>query len=168
MKLREKKDMDSNFDEFIRRNLTGRILGLDVGDKTVGVSVSDLSQMFASGVSVINRTSLNKDLLKMNEILQNFKPCAIVYGWPVQTDGQEGPQCKKVRSFVESVGESFDGIFMAWDERFSSKVTDSVLIKADLSRSKRAKVIDKVAAIYILQGALDLINNKKRMLQEDA
>lgn len=157
--------MWQDFDNLIISNKNGRILGLDVGDKTIGVSISDYEQIISSGITVINRTSLIRDLETLNKIINDYKPIAIVFGWPVQTDGTVGAQCKKVLLLIEKLKEIFNGFFIQWDERFSSKITEDILIKADLSRKKRAKVIDKVAAIYILQGALDFINNRKRFLR---
>lgn len=140
----------------------GRILGLDIGDTTVGVSVSDEIQMIASSVSVIRRTSLKRDFAELGKVISQLGPVAIVYGWPLQTDGQIGSQCEKVEEFISNFEEICDLPLVRWDERFSTKTTDNVLISADLSRNKRKKVIDKVAATYILQGALDFIRNARR------
>lgn len=170
MKL-AKKIMNSDFNKFVLGSYKGRLIGLDVGSKTIGVSVSDVSQMIASGVTVINRTSLKRDLEAFQKVVSDFSPCAVVFGWPVQTNGEVGEQCKKVQNFIDEIKNIFNGPLIPWDERFSSKITDSVLIEADVSRKKRDKVIDKVAAIYILQGALDFIANRRRFLlnnQENA
>lgn len=165
MKL-AKKIMNSDFDDFILGNYKGRLIGLDVGTKTIGVSISDTMQMIASGVTVINRTSLKRDLETFQKIVSDFSPCAVVFGWPVQTNGESGEQCKKVQIFIDEIKNIFNGPIIPWDERFSSKITDNVLIEANISRKKREKVIDKVAAIYILQGALDFIANRKNFLND--
>lgn len=141
----------------------GRILCLDVGDKTVGVGVSDERQVIASSVSVIRRKSMAYDMSELEKIIKQLKPIAIVYGWPLQTDGSEGGQCEKVEEFIQYVEKQFDIPLMRWDERFSTKVTTSVLISADMSRKKRKDVIDKIAASYILQGVLDFLSNLRRM-----
>lgn len=141
----------------------GRILCLDVGDKTVGMGVSDDRQIIASSVSIIRRKSMTHDMSELEKIIKQFNPIAIVYGWPLQTDGSEGGQCEKVEEFIQHVEKQFDIPLIRWDERFSTKVTTSVLISADMSRKKRKDVIDKIAASYILQGVLDLLNNLRRM-----
>ena len=140
----------------------GRIIGLDVGDKTVGVCLSDDRQMIASSHSVINRTSIARDLSQLKSIIDSIKPIAIVYGWPLQTDGMPGSQCEKVDDFISKAEEIVDLPFVKFDERFSTKVITGVLLEADMSRGKRKKVVDKVAATYILQGALDLLGNLRR------
>lgn len=140
----------------------GRIIGLDVGDKTVGVSLSDDRQMIASSHSVINRTSITRDLSQLQAIVENIKPIAIIYGWPLQTDGNPGQQCEKVDDFISKAEEIFELPFVKFDERFSTKVITGVLLDADMSRGKRKKVVDKVAATYILQCALDLLGNLRR------
>lgn len=144
-------------------NRRGRLLGLDIGDKTVGVSISDALQMVASSVTIINRTSLRRDLATLDEIIKQQKPIAIIYGWPLQMNGEAGSQCEKVMQFIKAIEPIYEPIpLIEWDERFSTKVTNSVLIEADMSRKKRKSIIDKMAATYILQGALDLMNNLRR------
>ena len=141
----------------------GRLLGLDIGDKTVGISVSDELQMVASSVTIINRTSLKRDLSALAEQIKKLKPIAIVYGWPLQMDGMPGSQCEKIQAFIEAIEPIYTDIpFIEWDERFSTKVTNSVLLDADMSRKRRKEIIDKMAATYILQGVLDRINNLRR------
>ena len=151
-------------DEIARHNLRGRLLGLDVGDKRIGVSISDVSQLIATGVSVINRTSLVRDKAEIKKIIDGYNPIAIIFGWPVQPNGLPGLQCEKNQLLIEKIKEIFNGSIIPWDERFSSKVTEQVLIQADMSRSKRSKIIDKVAATYILQSALDFINYRRQFL----
>ena len=141
----------------------GRLLGLDIGDKTIGISVSDDLQMVASSVTIINRTSLKRDLSSLDEQIKMLKPIAIVYGWPLQMDGTPGSQCEKVQAFIEAIEPIYADIpLIEWDERFSTKVTNSVLLDADMSRKRRKDIIDKMAATYILQGALDRITNLRR------
>lgn len=141
----------------------GRILGLDIGDKTIGISISDELQMVASSVTIINRTSAKRDLSTFEELIKQLKPIAILYGWPLQMNGIPGLQCEKVQEFINLIESIYPEIpLVEWDERFSTKVTDSVLIGADMSRKRRKSIIDKMAATYILQGALDLINNLRR------
>lgn len=135
------------------------IIGLDIGDKTVGISVSDRRIKIASGVTTILRNGSTQDFLKLKESISKYNVGHIIFGWPVQMNGQPGPQCKKILEFVEELKTYFPNtLFSYWDERFSTCAVTSILLKADLSRKKRKKVIDKSASIYILQGALDFLN----------
>ncbi|MBE6447662.1 MAG: Holliday junction resolvase RuvX [Alphaproteobacteria bacterium] len=134
------------------------IIGLDIGDKTLGIAVSDRRLKIASGVAVVQRQNVESDLMKFQELLKPYDIGAIVFGWPVQMNGVPGSQCEKILSFVESLYLKFKIPCFKWDERYSTCAVDRVLIQADMSRKKRKKVIDKSASIYILQGALDFVN----------
>ena len=134
------------------------IVGLDVGDKTVGVSVSDRSLYIATGITTLERKGYVGDLKKLAEILAPYKVGLIVFGWPVQMDGQPGSQCEKVLNFIKEFAEYFPNDYAKWDERLSTRAVESIMINADMSRKKRKKVIDKGAATYILQGVLDFLN----------
>ncbi len=135
------------------------IVGLDVGDKTVGISVSDRRIKIASGVTTISRNGSKRDFLKVKESLNGYKIGCIIFGWPVQMNGQPGSQCEKILEFIEELKNYFEDIpFSYWDERLSTCAVTNVLLQADLSRKKRRKVVDKSASIYILQGALDFLN----------
>ena len=139
------------------------ILGLDIGDKTVGVSVSDRRLQIATGVSTIQRINTKRDFVQLKESVNRYKIRCIIFGWPVQMNGQPGPQCEKTLEFVEELKEYFENTsFSYWDERFSTSAVTNILITADLSRKKRKKVIDKNAAVYILQGALDFLNRTQK------
>ena len=133
-----------------------RILGLDVGDRTVGVAVSDLLRMTAQGVETIRRESLEKDLARLDAIMREYDAARIVVGWPRNMNGTEGERCEVVRAFAEALGEKrSDAEIVFWDERLSTVAAAKSLIAADVSRKKRKKVIDKMAAVFILQGYLD-------------
>ncbi len=135
------------------------ILGLDIGDKTVGISVSDKRIRIASGVTTISRINTTRDFEKIKEAVKQYNIGCIIFGWPVQMNGQPGPQCEKTLKFVEELREYFnDTLFSYWDERLSTSAVTNILIKADVSRKKRKKVVDKNAAVYILQGAIDFLN----------
>jgi len=135
------------------------IVGLDVGDKTVGISVSDRRIKIASGITTITRNGSARDFVKVKESINEYKIGCIIFGWPVQMNGQPGPQCEKVLKFVEELKNYFENIpFSYWDERLSTCAVTNVLLQADLSRKKQKKVVDKSASIYILQGALDFLN----------
>ena len=135
------------------------IVGLDIGDKTVGIAVSDRRIKIASGITTVARNGSTKDFAKVKESVSRYKVGAIIFGWPVQMNGQPGPQCEKILEFVEELKNFFPDVpFSYWDERLSTCAVTQVLLKADLSRKKRKKVVDKGASIYILQGALDFLN----------
>lgn len=149
----------------------GTVVGLDVGDKTVGVSVSDRRIKVASSVSVIMRKNIGIDCAKLMACITPYNPKMIIFGWPLQMDGKPGEQCEKnlkfIKHFWEFLRASEDNqmqniVFSKWDERFSTKVVDSIMIKADLSRKRRKEVVDKTAAVYILQGAIDFLNRNAR------
>lgn len=132
-----------------------RIIGLDVGDKTIGVALSDPLGWTAQGLEVIRRDNIEKDLARLDEIIQEYSVEKILVGLPKNMNATIGPQCEKVLAFVELLKERFDLPIKTWDERLSTVAAERMLIQADVSRSKRKKVIDKMAAAVILQGYLD-------------
>lgn len=145
----------------------GSIVGLDVGDKTVGVSISDRRIKIASSISVIMRKNIDVDCAKLLTCIKPYNPKAVIFGWPLQMDGKPSKQCAKNLEFIEHFREFLrvsensqmqDIVFSKWDERFSTKVIDNIMIEADLSRKRRKEVIDQTAAVYILQGAIDFLN----------
>jgi len=137
--------------------MTGqRILGLDVGDRTVGVAASDLLLMTAQGVETIRRETLEKDLSRLDELMREYDAVRLVVGLPRNMNGTEGERCDIVRAFAEEVQKKRpDAEIIFWDERLSTVAAAKSLISADVSRKKRKKVIDKMAAVFILQGYLD-------------
>lgn len=135
------------------------IVGLDVGDKTVGISVSDRGIRIATGVTTLERKGYSKDFEKIIDILKPYKIGLVIFGWPVQMNGQPGTQCEKVLNFIEQLHEYLPVDYAKWDERFSTSAVETIMLEADLSRKKRKKVIDKGAATYILQGAIDFLNH---------
>ncbi|MCI6085364.1 MAG: Holliday junction resolvase RuvX [Selenomonas sp.] len=133
-----------------------RYLGLDVGDRTIGIAVSDLLGLTAQGVETIRRTSLEKDLDRLSALMQQYETTALVSGLPKNMNGTEGDRCEIVKSFMAKVQERFPTAEVTfWDERLSTVAATRSLLEADLSRKKRKKVIDKMAAVFILQGYLD-------------
>ncbi|AQS58383.1 Holliday junction resolvase RuvX [Desulforamulus ferrireducens] len=132
-----------------------RIMGLDVGDKTIGVALSDPMGWTAQGLEVIRRESIDKDLTRLGEIIQEYGVEKILVGLPKNMNATIGPQGEKVLAFVEKLKERFALPIKTWDERLSTVAAERMLIQADVSRSKRKKVIDKMAAAVILQGYLD-------------
>ena len=133
-----------------------RYLSLDIGDATIGIAVSDLLGLTAQGVETIRRTELSADLDRLEQLVQEYKPTGFVAGLPKHMNGDEGERCDIVRAFMAEVAERFPTAEIHyWDERLSTVAAARSLIAADVSRKKRRKVIDKMAAVYILQGFLD-------------
>ena len=133
-----------------------RALALDIGDKTIGVAASDLLGITAQGVETIHRTSNKDDLKRLGELLTQYEATAFVIGLPKNMDGTEGTRCELVKKFAAKISTAFPDVKQIfWDERLSTVAATRSLIEADLSRKKRKKVIDKMAAVYILQGWLD-------------
>lgn len=137
-----------------------RYAALDIGDKTIGVATSDLLCLTAQGVKTIKRTSNKNDLLELEKIISEFKVETFVIGLPKNMNGTEGERCEIVRNFAGKIGAAFPNVKQIfWDERLSTVAAEKNLIAADVSRKKRKKVIDKMAAVYILQGFLDSLGN---------
>jgi putative Holliday junction resolvase len=137
-----------------------RLVGLDVGSKTIGMAVSDSARTVATSIDTIRRTKFSKDIISLKEILAKRDPGGIVIGLPVSMDGTEGPACQSVRQFATNLGAEIDLPITFWDERLSTSAVERFLVnEADMSRKRRGEVVDKMAAAYILQGALDALGN---------
>ena len=135
-----------------------RYLGLDIGDRTIGIAGSDPLGLTAQGVETIRRKSLDKDLDRLGELMEQYETRSLVSGYPKNMNGSEGDRCDVVKAFLEKVKERFPDVDVAlWDERLSTVAASRSLLEADVSRKKRKKVIDKMAAVFILQGYLDRI-----------
>ncbi len=133
-----------------------RTIGLDVGDKTIGIAVSDPSGLIAQGIKTIRRESLDNDIVEIKKIIDAFKVEEIVIGFPKNMNGTIGTQGQKVIDFVEHLKKEIDLPIMLWDERLTTVEVNRMLVEsADMRRDKRKKVIDKLAATIILQGYLD-------------
>ncbi|MEW6275329.1 MAG: Holliday junction resolvase RuvX [Bacillota bacterium] len=132
-----------------------RILGLDLGDKTIGVAVSDPSGLIAQGVTVIRRRDEAGDLKKIKELLRKYPARLIVVGLPRNMNGTLGEQGQKAVAFAEKLKRATGLPVQTWDERLTTLAAEKVLISADLTRARRKKVIDKIAAALILQNFLD-------------
>lgn len=131
------------------------IAGLDLGTKTIGLAVSDLSRSLASPRPVIKRRKFTLDANDLLTALKRDQVGAVVIGLPVNMDGSEGPRVQATRAFVRNMIEKTDLPFVFWDERLSTVAAERALIEMDVSRKKRAERIDSAAASFILQGALD-------------
>ena len=134
-----------------------RALGLDIGDRTIGVAVSDLLGMTAQGVETIRRTTLEADLARLQELMAQYETNLLVSGYPRNMNGTIGPQAEKVQAFAALLEEASGIPIKFWDERLTTVSMERMLIEADVSRQKRRKVIDKLAAVTILQSYLDTL-----------
>lgn len=132
-----------------------RILGFDIGDKTIGIAVSDLLHLTAQGVTTIRRTNEKEDLKKIQEIISEYDAKLIVAGLPKNMNGSLGFQGEKTMDFAEKIKNKLDIELIYEDERLTTMAAERMLIEGDMSRRKRKKVIDEVAATYILQTYLD-------------
>jgi len=132
-----------------------RILGLDVGDKTIGVAVSDLLQFTAQGVKTIRRESNKQSYEDLKEIIDEYDIKKVVVGLPKNMDGTIGPQSEKVMKFSEKLHNKYDVEIIYIDERLTTVSAERILIEGDVRRENRKKYIDMVAATYILQFYLD-------------
>lgn len=135
-----------------------RILGLDIGSKTIGVAVSDPLGWTAQGVTTIKRDCYTKDVEAVMKICKEYGVETIVAGMPKNMNGTIGPSGEMVKNLCEQIEKSFDGKIEFWDERLTTVAAHRAMLEADLSRSKRKKIVDKIAATYILQGYLDRIS----------
>ena len=132
------------------------LVGLDLGEKTIGVAVSDTNRMIASPLSLIRKTKFTQDAEALLTLMQSRGAGGLVIGLPVNMDGTEGARCQSVRAFARNLLRLRDLPIAFWDERLSSAAVNRMLIsEADTSRARRAEVVDKAAAAWILQGALD-------------
>jgi putative holliday junction resolvase len=136
-----------------------RLLGLDVGSKTIGLAISDSSLRVASPLSTIRRAKFATDAQEINQIIADRGIGGLVIGLPIAMDGSEGPRCQSVRQFGANLLGVIDLPVAFWDERFSTIGAERPLREAEMSHRRRADVIDKLAAAYILQGALDRLAN---------
>ncbi len=133
-----------------------RLLGLDIGSKTIGLALSDVTLMVASPAETIKRGKFAADAGRLSVLIAEENVGGLVLGLPVQMDGAEGPRCQSVRQCADNLLEHIDLPIAFWDERLSTAAVERVLIdEADMTRKRRAEVVDKMAAAYILQGALD-------------
>lgn len=139
--------------------LDGRIMGLDIGDKTIGVAVCDLMGLTAQGVTTIKRVGKKKDIEEIKKIISEKQVNKIVSGLPKNMNGTVGPQGEKVQKFCELLKQETNLPVEFWDERLSTVAAERSLIEGNVRRENRKKVIDMLAAVIILQGYLDLQRN---------
>jgi putative pre-16S rRNA nuclease len=132
-----------------------RLLGLDVGTKTIGMALSDVTRSVATPFDTIRRSKFTADAKTIREVVEKNQVGALVIGFPLNLDGSEGPRAQSTRAFARNLAAHVTVPMVFWDERLSTAAVERHLIEADASRKRRAEVIDRMAAAYILQGALD-------------
>lgn len=132
-----------------------RLIGVDLGTKTIGLALSDVSRSIASPLETIKRTKFTADAERLIALAKQHEATALVFGLPLNMDGTEGPRCQSTRAFVRNLEKLTELPVVFWDERMSTQAVTRTLLDADASRARRNEVVDKMAAAYILQGALD-------------
>ena len=135
-----------------------RLLGLDLGSKTIGIALSDTRLTIASSMETIKRIKFTKDAENLMAIIHQQNIGGLIIGLPKNMDGSEGPRCQSTRQFAKNLHEKIDLPIAYWDERLSTVAVTRTLLEANTSRKRRAELVDKMAAAYILQGALDNIS----------
>jgi putative Holliday junction resolvase len=142
------------------------LIGLDLGTKTIGVSISDLGRRIASPHVLINRVKFTQDADALIKLIAERSVAAIVIGLPLNMDGTEGPRAQATRAFVRNLLPKIDIPIIFWDERLSTVAVTRTLLEADTSRKRRGELVDKMAAAFILQGALDRLQKLARDRQQ--
>ena len=137
-----------------------RLLGLDIGKKTIGLALSDAGLKIASPVKILYRTKFTPDIDSLFKLIDGESVGGLVLGWPVNMDGSTGPRCDSVRDFAHALMRIRDMPIAFQDERLSTRAVESAMIAADMTRAKRAVRRDALAACWILQSALDAINDE--------
>lgn len=132
-----------------------RLLGLDVGSKTIGMALSDVTRSIATPYDTIRRTKFTADARTIGETIEKNQVGALIVGLPYNLDGSEGPRAQSTRAFARNLAQHVHVPIAFWDERLSTAAVERHLIEADVSRKRRAELVDRMAAAYILQGALD-------------
>jgi len=149
-------DAVSSIAELKRKLAPGaRLLGLDVGEKTIGLALSDTTLTVASPMTTLRRGKFAADAERIAGIAAQEGVGGLVLGLPINMDGSEGPRCQSVRQFARNLGKRLPLPLAFWDERLSTAAVTRTLLSADMTRKRRAETVDKLAAAYILQGALD-------------
>lgn len=136
----------------------GKLAGLDVGTRTIGVAICDPGWHFAGPLETIRRTKFTQDLVALGKILDREHAAGIVVGLPLSMDGSDSPRTQSVRAFARNIAP-LDLPVLVWDERWSTQAVERAMIEADVSRARRAEKVDALAAAHILQGAIDALVN---------
>ena len=149
-------------DFFNNTQRIGPFLGMDLGEKRVGLSISDISQSIASNYTTLKKKKFSLFSLELQTIIDKELICGIVIGLPLNMDGSEGPKCQSTRDFAKNFSNIVNLPITFWDERLTTVAAERSLLLADLSRKKRKQVVDSVAAVLILQNLLDRLKNMQQ------
>ena len=144
-----------------------RLIGIDLGSKTIGLAISDVERRIASPLRTLPRGAFAKDAEALTAIFSEHDIAGIVLGLPLDLDGRDNPRAQSTRAFARNLSTRTGLPIVLWDERFSTAVVTRSLIENDVSRARRAQVVDKMAAAYILQGALDRLGGLTRLQTSD-
>lgn len=139
-----------------------RLIGVDLGTKTIGLALSDLGRRIATPLETIKRVKFTPDAARLVEIATKHEVGGLVFGLPVNMDGSEGPRVQSTRAFVRNLAPLIAIPVAYWDERLSTTAVTRTLLDADASRARRAELVDKMAAAFILQGFLDRLHAEER------
>jgi putative Holliday junction resolvase len=139
-----------------------RLMGLDLGTKTIGIAISDVTRQIATPLENIRRSKFNTDAARILSLAAQEGVAALIMGLPLNMDGSEGPRAQSTRAFVRNFAKLSPMPVVFWDERLSTAAVERMLIGADRSRARRGEIVDKLAAAYILQGALDRLSELSR------
>lgn len=150
--------MDPALETFSALPHHARLMGVDLGTKTIGLALSDLERRIASPLETIKRVKFTPDAARIVALVKKFDVKGIVVGLPLNMDGSEGPRAQSTRSFMRNFAPLAGTPVLFWDERLSTVAVTRTLLAADASRARRGELVDKLAAAYILQGALDRLN----------
>ncbi|PWR23290.1 Holliday junction resolvase RuvX [Zavarzinia compransoris] len=140
----------------------GRLLGVDLGTKTIGLALSDISRTVASPLETIRRVKFSIDVQRFFALIDEHAVAGVVLGLPMNMDGTAGPRVQATRAFASEVLKRRDLALSFWDERLSTAAVTRMMIDADMTRARRAELVDKLAATYILQGFLDGAATRRR------
>jgi putative holliday junction resolvase len=138
-----------------------RLMGFDIGEKTLGLALSDTTLSIASPLETLKRGKFTADAARLAELVTKHQVGGFVLGLPINMDGSEGPRCQSVRAFATNLMGKIDLPLFFWDERLSTAAVTRTMLDADLSRARRAEIVDKLAAAYILQGLLDHLKSRR-------
>ena len=135
----------------------GRLAGLDVGSKTIGLALCDAGWTFASAAETMKRRKFSQDLERLKTLFAEQQIAGLVIGLPLNLDGTDSPQTQSTRAFARNLDQALDFPILLWDERWSTQAVERAMIDADMTRKKRAERVDAAAAAFILQGAIDAL-----------
>lgn len=145
-----------------------RLMGMDLGTKTIGLALSDVERRIATPLETVKRVKFGIDAAQVRTLIDRYAVAAIVLGFPLNMDGSEGPRAQSTRAFARNFGALAAIPILFWDERLSTMAVTRTLLEADASRARREALVDKMAAAYILQGALDRLAHLKDEDVEEA